>query len=338
MQETDINWDTLVRLRTRFLETGSNSGLYWQSEEDLANYHATFAARIGWKWDNALEVAAQVGFQPQARKILDWGCGSGIAALRVIEFYGAEAFDEVQLWDHSAAACRFAQKTIAAAYPSLKVEIAPAPVGSDLASRSDTLVLVSHAVNELGFEAQQALTEQIRGAAQILFVEPGDHSASRKLVAQREALRSDFHIAAPCTQCEACPLLNEENQRHWCHFFGKAPIEAFTQGFWARFAQTMEIDLRSLPYSFLALSNKKLSIHPSSLNPQPSAASRLIGRPRQFKGYTRLLSCDTAGLRDLELQKRDDKQLWKVLKKENNTLFHWKDVDSSNRLKSGEAL
>ncbi len=335
MQETDINWDTLVRLRTRFLETGSNSGLYWQSEEDLANYHATFAARIGWKWDNALEVAAQAGFQPQARKILDWGCGSGIAALRVIEFYGAEAFDEVQLWDHSTAACRFAQKTIAAAYPSLKVEIAPAPVGSDLASRSDTLVLVSHAVNELGFEAQQALTEQIRGAAQILFVEPGDHSASRKLVAQREALRSDFHIAAPCTQCEACPLLTEENQRHWCHFFGKAPIEAFTQGFWARFAQTMEIDLRSLPYSFLALSNKKLESVGSDL---ASRSSRLIGRPRQFKGYTRLLSCDAAGLRDLELQKRDDKQLWKVLKKENYTLFHWKDVDSSHRLKSGEAL
>ncbi|WP_309025260.1 small ribosomal subunit Rsm22 family protein [Pelagicoccus sp. SDUM812002] len=329
MQEIDINWDILERLRNRFLETGTQAGVYWQSEEDLVHYHTTFAARIGWKWDNALELAAQAGFQPQVRKIFDWGCGSGIAALRLIAYYGADAFDEVQLWDHSTLACRFAQKTIAATYPSLKVEIAPAPVLSDSESRSDTLFLVSHALNELGYEAQQQLSNQIRKAAQVIFVEPGDHTSSRKVIAQREALRGDFQIAAPCTQCETCPMLAEENQRHWCHFFGKPPIEAFTEGFWARFAQTMEIDLRSLPYSFLALSKKQI---------QSSTASRLIGRPRQFKGYTRLLSCDSAGLRELELQKRDDKQLWKSLKKEQSTLYRWTEIDaSSGRLKSGEA-
>ncbi len=336
MQETDINWETLDRLRTRFLDSANNASVYWQSEDDLAHYHATFAARIGWKWDSALELATQAGFQPQARKVFDWGCGSGIATLRLIERFGVDAFDEIQLWDHSALACRFAQKMIREAYPALTVEIAPAPT-SNSPIPNDTIVLVSHALNELGYEAQQALADQLRPAAQILYVEPGDHTASRKLIAQREALRGDFQIAAPCTQCETCPMLAEENQRHWCHFFGKPPIEAFTDGFWARFAQNMEIDLRSLPYSFLVL-QKKVGA-PSLANALPPNASRLIGRPRQFKGYTRLLSCDTAGLRDLELQKRDDKQLWKSLKKGASTLYSWSEIDDgTQRLKSGTAI
>ncbi|MBD5782086.1 hypothetical protein IEN85_21485 [Pelagicoccus sp. NFK12] len=337
MQETDINWETLDRLRSRFLQSGANSGVYWQSEDDLAHYHATFAARIGWKWDNALALAAQAGFQLRSRSLFDWGCGSGIAALRVLDFFGPDAFDKVQLWDHSALACRFAQKTIQDAYPSLEVEIAPAPAPTSQFPIHNSLILVSHALNELGYEAQQQLSEQLQSAAQIIFVEPGDHASSRKVIAQREALRNEFQIEAPCTHCDACPMLKEENQRHWCHFFGKPPVEAFTEGFWSRFAQTMEIDLRSLPYSFLALSNKSLPA--STDRPQAPAASRLIGRPRQFKGYTRLLSCDAAGLRDLELQKRDDKQLWKALKKEQSTLFRWQEIeDATNRLKSGETI
>ncbi|MDQ8183255.1 small ribosomal subunit Rsm22 family protein [Pelagicoccus sp. SDUM812005] len=337
MQETEINWETLERLRSRFLDSGTSAGVYWQSEDDLAHYHATFAARIGWKWDNALALAAQAGFQPQSRTLYDWGCGSGIAALRVLDFYGPDAFDEIQLWDHSALACRFAQKTIREAYPQLKVEIAPAPSSDSHSSFHKALVLVSHALNELGYETQQQLSQQLKGAAQVIFVEPGDHTASRKLIAQREALRDAFQIAAPCTHCETCPMLAEENLRHWCHFFGKPPIEAFTEGFWARFSQTMEIDLRSLPYSFLVLQSKQLpATFPAS---QPDSPSRLIGRPRQFKGYTRLLSCDSAGLRDLELQKRDDKQLWKSLKKEQSSLYQWSEIDSSTqRLKSGSPL
>ena len=331
MDGITINWDTLERLRARFLKTTSAPGAYWESEDDLAQYHATFATRIGWKWDNALAEASRRGFQPASRRLLDWGCGSGIASLRALAHWGPENFDSVLLWDHSLLACRFAQKTIQAAHPQLRVEIASSPADEP----SGAIVLISHALNELTLETQDALSRSLADAAQILFVEPGDYDTSRRLTRQREALRHTFDIVAPCVHCEQCPMQDEANGRHWCHFFGDSPLEAYTHGDWAHFATVMAIDLRSLPYSFLVLSHKTLAA-PAAL--PPANPSRLIGRARQFKGYTRVLSCDTHGLRDLELQKRDDKSLWKSLKKERDgTLYHWSQIDA-DRIKSGHPL
>ncbi len=330
MSHVTTDWAALERLRSRFLQSEAGAGAYWQDENELANYHAYFAARIGWKWDDALREASAAGFELQSNQLLDWGCGSGIATLRTLALFGSAKVKRVMLWDHSLVACRFAQKTIQAAHPEVEVEISPAPQSS--ADLRDTAILVSHALNELTLESRQSLSELARQADQALFVEPGNHLSSRLLGEQREALRNDFHIVAPCVHCQQCPMLSEDNARHWCHFFGKPPVEAFTEGDWSRFATMMEIDLRSLPYSFLALNNKRLA-KPAAL---PEKPSRLIGRPRQFKGYTRLLSCDAAGLRELELQKRDDKALWKSLKKQKDgSLYHWIEIEG-DRIKRGE--
>lgn len=331
MDHTDIDWDALNRLRSRFLgKDAGGTGVYWQDEEELALYHTTFAERIGWKWDNALDEAERVGFTPTSRKLMDWGCGSGIASLRVIERLGADAFDSVCLWDHSPIACRFAANAIKDRYPDLDVTVSASPE-NDIAG---SLTLTSHTLNELSPESFNRLAETLKNATQVFAVEPGDYAASHRLVSLRECLSEQFSIVAPCTHCDACPMTLEENSRHWCHFFGKPPLEAFTESFWTHFSRTLEIDIRSLPYSFLVLSKA------SSKKPDLENASRLIGRARQFKGYSRLLSCDAHGLRELELQKRDDKQLWKTLKKETTcTAFRWNEIDlETNRLKSGQSL
>ncbi|MBP9903596.1 MAG: hypothetical protein KBH45_19240, partial [Verrucomicrobia bacterium] len=49
-----IDWATLGRLRSEFLAGATSGRDYWQSESDLASYDATFAQRIGWKWDYVL--------------------------------------------------------------------------------------------------------------------------------------------------------------------------------------------------------------------------------------------------------------------------------------------
>ena len=75
---------TLERLRGRFLAPDTRAGDYWRSEEELALYDSTFGERIGWKWDAVLSELSVRGWQPQGRRLVDWGCGSGIASRRVL--------------------------------------------------------------------------------------------------------------------------------------------------------------------------------------------------------------------------------------------------------------
>lgn len=324
------DWETLDRLRNKFLDASGDTGLYWDSPTDLAQYHLYFAARIGWKWDAAIAQAKQVGWQLESSKFLDWGCGTGIATLRMLEAFGIEKIEEVVLWDHSIAATAFAQTTIQEKYPKLKVTIA-----SDLSdiNLDKTLCLASHVLNELSLSNRELLTSLFARSQQVFWVEPGSYDSSRLLLEQRESLLEHFDPIAPCVCSVPCPMKLDANNNHWCHFFAKPPVIAFTDGNWAQFAKMMEIDLRSLPYSFIVLDSKELSSKPNL-----SGKSRILGRPRQYKGYTRVYSCDANGHNDYELWKREDKNLWKTIKKnKSGTLYKWTKIESGKIL-AGKAV
>ena len=324
-----VDWNTLERLRSEFLAAKGKTGDYWTSPSDLAHYHRFFAARIGWKWDAALAQAQQVGWQLQSRRLLDWGCGSGIATLRLLETFETESLDEVVLWDHSTLACEFAKDAILERHPQLTVSIANP---NTLGSLDDTICVISHVLNELSLDDRAELTQLTRSANQVFWVEPGSHLSSRLLLDQREALLRQHDPIAPCVCVQKCPMRDEDNLRHWCHFFAKTPIEVFMDGDWARFAQIMEIDLRSLPYSFICMDAKSLASAP-----QLDGHSRILGRPRQFKGYSKVFCCDSNGLNDYELQKRDNKSLWKSIKKgKEGSLYKWTEI-ISGRLRSGQS-
>ena len=79
MPPQDPDLSTLERLRQGFLAGTAGQQDYWRSARDLAAYDATFAQRIGWKWDFVLEDLMALGWKPPAGPVLDWGCGSGIA-------------------------------------------------------------------------------------------------------------------------------------------------------------------------------------------------------------------------------------------------------------------
>src|SRR5688572_5664317 len=104
----ELDWLALDRLRDGFLSGDAGKGAYWKSESDLASYDFTFGERIGWKWDHVLRELRLRAWRPTSRNVFDWGCGSGIAARRVIEFFDATKFDTLTVWDHSPAACDYA--------------------------------------------------------------------------------------------------------------------------------------------------------------------------------------------------------------------------------------
>lgn len=317
MTWSELDWPALDRLRATFLHAGTHAGPYWDSPSALASYDLTYGERIGWKWDHVFRELALRGWRPASRHVFDWGCGSGIAARRTIGFFGADNFDSLTVWDHSPLAADFAAEAATRAFPGLAV--AQATPGL-LASREPLgLLLLSHVLNELPPDALDTLRVLAACADEILWVEPGTHDVGRALAAQRELLRATgFRVIAPCTHEQECPLFAAGRERDWCHFFAPPPPAIFADSDWVKFGQRAGIDLRSLPYSFLALDRHR----PMATPPD---ASRVIGRPEHFKPYARLLNCDATGLAELELPKRADPALYKQLERSRAPLvYRWR--------------
>lgn len=319
MNWTELDWPALDRLRDGFLGGGAAAGPYWRTESALASYDLTFGERIGWKWDHVLLELKLRGWKPPVRTVLDWGCGSGIAARRVIGAFGPENFDELHVWDHEPIAADFAAGAAGRAFPGLRVnQVTPgflqgdAPLG---------LLVVSHVLNELAPEALASLRNLMRRATAVIWVEPGTHAVSRQLGAIRDEVRGEFTIVAPCTHANACPALVAGREREWCHQFAAPPSEIFANPDWVKFGQRAGIDLRSLPYSFLVLDR-------TAPPPEPGW-SHLIGRPEHFKPYARFLNCDAEGLNELTLPKRADPALFKELDRTKAPLvYRWtRDAD-----------
>jgi ribosomal protein RSM22 (predicted rRNA methylase) len=298
MKLTNNDWQRLRALRDQFLHNASEN--YWSTERDLELYDLIFAARIGWKWNAVLRSITHTGWKPQSDKIIDWGCGTAIASRQVTRWSDIQ---QVALMDQSSLALHFAQKNL-----STKIhEITIHPLESSFESKS--LLLLSHVLNELSESETKELISKAIMVDEIIWVEPGSHDISRKLSQIRTTfLEAGHQLIAPCVHALSCPMLKKGEERHWCHFFAQPPSEIFQSAFWHEASRQLGIDLRSLPYSYLAFSR-----HHS-----PSwaiGAERLIGHPRNYKGYSKLFCCGSSGLHERRLQKRENPELFKKLTK-----------------------
>lgn len=342
MTWAELDWTALDRLRDGFLRGGAATGPYWKSASDLASYDFTYGERIGWKWDHVLRELRQRRWRPRSTTVVDWGCGSGIAARRVIDLFGPENFKELIVWDYSPAAVEFAAEAATRAFPQLSVS--SATPGFTASTEPIGLLVISHVLNELSAADLAGLRSMIARADEVLWVEPGTHVVSRSLSALRDELSAVFRIVAPCTHQLACPALGEGKQRDWCHFFAPPPSEIFANPDWVKFGQRAGIDLRSLPYCFVALerassleTSPPAAAAPASSEGDVSPLSRVIGRPEHFKPYARVLNCDATGLTELELPKRADPALFKQLERTKSPLvYRWQ--RDGTKILSGQIL
>ena len=293
----------LAALRTRFLDGSNAGGGYWKNEAELALYDASFGERIGWKWDAVIAELNARGWRPAAKRVVDWGCGSGIAGRRVLAAW--DGFESLTLSDVSPHAMRFAEARARKDFPALRVQMKAN--AADVTA--DSLLVVSHVLNETDDSAARRLVAAARRASEILWVEAGTHADSRRLISVREELRGEFDIIAPCTHAARCGMLAPENAAHWCHHFATVPSAASRDARWAQFGRELGIDMRSLPYSFLVLARRGTS------SAHTGGFSRIIGRPRDEKGHFNVLSCGEAGVEELMAQKRDVPELARQLRK-----------------------
>ncbi len=301
--------ELLNRLRTRFLKRTAGESDYWHSDEELALYDATFAARIGWKIDAVLRALHAIGWRPQSRRLLDWACGSGIASRCVLGAW--PEFENAAFHDRSARAVAFAKTRLGAAHPRVKI-------GEPQAGR-DTLLLISHVLSELDSAQLDELLTQIHAAGEVIWVEAGTSADSRRLIDIRERLLHEtdsLHVVAPCTHQVRCGLLTPENERHWCHHYADPPQDVFRDARWDEWSRELGIDRRALPYSYLVLARHEA--------PAVTGCGRVIGVPREGKGHCRVLGCDASGVAAVMVQKRDVPDLFRALAKEREwPPFHW---------------
>lgn len=312
MTWSELDWKSLERHREQFIAGKTSDGPYWTSHEDLASYDLTFGERIGWKWDSVLDELQLRGWRPPGGAVLDWGCGSGIAGRRVIGRFGPKAFESLIVWDHSPIATDFAQDMAGREAPGLSVSAAtPGYIRGD---EPIGLLLLSHVLNELPPPALAEIRVLAARSRAIIWTEPGSRETSRLLGSLRDELSGEFGVVAPCTHSNACPILGPGNERHWCHHFGAPPPAIFVDSNWMKFARRAGIDLRSLPYSFVALERGR--------GAGEGGLSRVIGRPEPFKPYVRLLNCDCRGLEELMILKRDNSALCKELARSKRPLVY----------------
>ena len=303
----EVEWTRLDRLRAKFLVGGPGED-YWSDGDLVRAYDRTFGERIRWKWREVLAEAKRRGFAGGTR-VLDYGCGSGVAGREFFRQFEAGPGAELILWDRSLVARRTAAELAEAEFagqggPTITARHAPPTEALEA-----DVVLISHVLAEIDGGDLAMLLQTVARARAVLWVEPGTREVARRLVDLREELAADFTPIAPCPHRGACPLARPERSADWCHLFATPDPESFTSAHWRRFSDNLGVDLRSLPMSYLVL------VRPDDAGPAPAGdLGRPLGRPKLEKGRALLDLCVPGDVRRVRWLERTDRRLFRSLR------------------------
>ncbi|CAI9086665.1 methyltransferase [Candidatus Methylacidiphilum fumarolicum] len=281
--------EILEKLRAIFLSGGKQLQPYWKSEEELILYDKVFGERIRWKWQSVLNELSLLGWIPPQSHLVDWGCGTGIAARSFCSWAIANNFKVLSsyFWDYSPLAIKYAQSVFSKEFPNIhRKELKKSQLPEQF------ILLLSHVLGELTEEAFEEILSLAKNALAILWVEPAKKDYSQKLIHFREILRKKFWVIAPCLHQQRCQLLEQE--KNWCHFFASVPREIFQSSFWSYTQNLLGIDLHSLAYSYLVLESNTNTTTNNSQK-EHNNLFRIIGTVRAYKGYSILDCCYDSG-------------------------------------------
>lgn len=305
---------TLATLRDAFLDGSAGTTDYWTAPNALALYERFPGERIGWKWDAFLSELTLRNIRPQATHLVDFGCGPGVASLRVLAAWPHQ-FKNLTLIDRSHAALAFARDRVVERFPQLHVDTA-----THLPNLTNKTCIASHVFSELPTTSYPSLLQTLITAQDILWVESATRPNTRAFHATiRDALRDIFTPVAPCPHGGACPLTGPKHPSDWCHFFAPVPTEVHIDSAWREFSRAIQVDLRSIPFTAIAM-QRNASIKTTSLPRTKGNSERILARrvanPSEHKGYSKAQFCTAEGILDLEAWKRDVPDLLKSWKRD----------------------
>ncbi len=231
--------------------------------------------------------AEQPGFTPKS--LLDVGCGPGAAAYAATDVWPEIEF--VEMIDRSPAFLALAA-TLAA--ESGVARVAEARIGAGDMARLGTdgaprdLVVVAYALTELPdgclTDVADALWARTGGA--LALVEPGTpRDYSRLMRIRARLIELGAAILAPCPHARPCPLAPPD----WCHFSVRLP----------RSREHKLLKGAEAPYE-----DEKFAYLVAARAGAPQAG-RILAPARHGKAGVTLKTCETDGLREIFLPKRD---------------------------------
>jgi hypothetical protein len=202
---------------------------------------------------------AQRGFFEGIETLFDYGAGTGACTLGFLA--ACPEIKKVVLSDHSADVLKSANSLFSnlaslketgikweARTESLEESMAPTAPASSLALFSYVLT-EANAIDR--FERFLKRGNQ-RSFEAIAILEPSTSADGRRLQRLRNVLlENEYHIWAPCTHSDKCPLL-EESDRDWCH----DRFPPFLPTWWKNLEAGLPMKNQSITVSYL-LARKK---------------------------------------------------------------------------------
>lgn len=250
----------------------------WAQAASLAYYFPLNYAR---NRQVALE-AQRLGFFSDLSSSLDFGSGTGAALFSFADQWPAGAdFPEAWACDQSAIPLELAFSLSSASRLKNYVKFVPPssegePSFDPRLEKSRALLTASYVFTEL-----DAIPSWWLGFEALAVIEPSTQADGRRLMELRATLlEHGFHIWAPCTHGDACPML-QHSKRDWCHdrIHWQAPE------WFERLERELPMKNRTLTFSYL-LARRRVA-PPASLKKM----ARLTGDMLIEKGKTRQSVC-----------------------------------------------
>jgi hypothetical protein len=250
--------DSVLRLSNHYVSSPEAISPWkqtWAMNALLSYYHPLNQSRAYGVANRGL----QRGFFEGIKTIHDFGCGTGAASLGILA--ACPDVEEVVLSDHSAEVLKIAD-SIFSNLPHLggagvkwETKTETLETTSPLAAPTSSLALFSYVLTEANaidrFNRFLQRSDQ-RSFEAIAILEPSTSKDGRRLQLLRTTLMENgYHIWAPCTHSEKCPLL-EESDRDWCH----DRFPPFLPTWWKNLEAGLPIKNQSLTVSYL-LARKK---------------------------------------------------------------------------------
>ncbi|AGH94882.1 small ribosomal subunit Rsm22 family protein [Pseudobdellovibrio exovorus] len=214
-----------------------------------------------------------VGFFNGLTNFIDWGCGPATASLALAHTEGLNSQIRQQiLFDHSPTVLRVfsdLHEKLTKPQPLTQINL------NTTAHSASSCLVFSYSLTELdelptGWNQHEAL----------MILEPSTTQDGRRLMEWRkQLLKNGYHIWAPCTHHDDCPLLIH-SQNDWCHDRAHVdPPEWFLQ-----LEQLLPMKNRTVTVSYI-LARKT---PPAA---ELKSKARLTGDSLEQKGKTRQLVC-----------------------------------------------